>query len=1097
MTSRQSVSVKFAAVAVLAMLFVVSVGVGRSIAAERTPSLYLCSSILRSENAERASERILNASDRRDGLCVIVNASGPELAVALAKRSKFVVQTLHDTAELDAIRKSVDQCGLYGRVSARKASFERLPYTDNLINLLIACDYHLLQRHGLTVDEMLRVVAPHGEIWLQCSSASDAETAQRHLLKGGLAPTEINGEGGRWVRAAKPYPREMDQWSHFRHDATGNMVARDTLVGPPRRVQWVSGPIWQRHHALTPGTSSMITACGRLFYIQDESPIGFAGLPDQWALLARDAFNGKLLWKRPIEKWGDRAWSWWVGGHGARGNHPVHIRKRLVASDDRVFVTLGHNASVSALDPATGKTLMEYEGTRYADEMVYHDGVLYVSVNDRPQAALPGRGFFPRPTAENTSEKTIWAIEPVSGKVFWKAGPYVGITDRGDRMRSMKNVQLVASEAGIFLADQDVVVGLDLKTGQERFRSPVRASGKVSTMYHGGMLMVASRGTLTAIDARTGENRWQNKSGSLGGTDVPGVFGIGGLVWVGDRISMEMTAYDCTTGEVKQRVSIAKVLADAGHHHRCYPNKSTVKYLISGRRAAEFTNYETGEVTLNHWARGQCRLGLMPANGLLYKPPDPCGCYLKAKLLGFYALAPRRTASELSETTVSEGNPLQKGKAFGAVAEEEIASASEWPVFRHDSLRSNSVETEIPDDLKTLWSVDLGGKLSPPVIAGGRVYVSAVDAHKIYALDEKSGKELWTYFAGGRVDSPPSVHRGMLIFGSADGWVYCLRASDGALAWRFRAAPNERQIMARSQVESAWPVHGSVLAGNGVVYCTAGRSSFVDGGIYLYALDAATGEVLDKKVIHEVQTVDNRSANQMPESFPGAGSDILVTDGKEVYMRDRRLDLSVPFKAGANDYIFEADSHLNTKTNFFDQFWFHRHNWEYGKVRGNMIAFDREAAYAVFPYSGQGGSNYRLYVPQGGDAAMIPDKNKLSEEETGLKHMAGVFTGGFELWKSGGKETWTLDKFPIGPFSMVIAGKKLLLAGFVDAIDPTDPWANIEGRKGSALWLLSKKNGRTLSQYSLETLPVWNGMAAANRKVFISFRNGRLACMGR
>ena len=244
MMSRQSGSVKVAAVAALAMSFVVSVGVGGSTAAERTRSLYLCSSILRSEDAERASERILNASDRRDGLCVIVNAPGPELAVALAKRSKFVVQTLHDTAEADAIRKTVDQCGLYGRVSARQASYERLPYTDNLVNLLIVCDYHLLQRQGPTVDEMLRVIAPYGEIWLQCSSALDSETAHRHLLKSDLAPAEINGDAGRWIRAAKPYPREMDQWSHFRHNAAGNMVARDTLVGPPRRVQWVSGPIW-------------------------------------------------------------------------------------------------------------------------------------------------------------------------------------------------------------------------------------------------------------------------------------------------------------------------------------------------------------------------------------------------------------------------------------------------------------------------------------------------------------------------------------------------------------------------------------------------------------------------------------------------------------------------------------------------------------------------------------------------------------------------------------------------------------------------------------------------------------------------------------
>ena len=126
MMSRQSGSVKVAAVAALAMLFVVSVGVGGSAAAERTRSLHLCSSILRSEDAERVSERILDASDRRDGLCVIVNAPGPELAVALAKRSKFVVQMLHDTAESDAIRKTVDQCGLYGRVSAGQASFERL-----------------------------------------------------------------------------------------------------------------------------------------------------------------------------------------------------------------------------------------------------------------------------------------------------------------------------------------------------------------------------------------------------------------------------------------------------------------------------------------------------------------------------------------------------------------------------------------------------------------------------------------------------------------------------------------------------------------------------------------------------------------------------------------------------------------------------------------------------------------------------------------------------------------------------------------------------------------------------------------------------------
>ena len=50
-------------------------------------------------------------------------------------------------------------------------------------------------------------------------------------------------------------------------------------------------------------------------------------------------------------------------------------------------------------------------------------------------------------------------------------------------------------------------------------------------MYQEGTLVIAAKGTLTAIDARTGEQRWQRKCGSLGGTDVPGIFGIDGHVW--------------------------------------------------------------------------------------------------------------------------------------------------------------------------------------------------------------------------------------------------------------------------------------------------------------------------------------------------------------------------------------------------------------------------------------------------------------------------------------------------------------------------------------------------------------------------------------
>ena len=118
---------------------------------------------------------------------------------------------------------------------------------------------------------------------------------------------------------------------------------------------------------------------------------------------------------------------------------------------------------------------------------------------------------------------------------------------------------------------------------------------------------------------------------------------------------------------------------------------------------------------------------------------------------------------------------------------------------------------------------------------------------------------------------------GLAVLGCRDGWVYAFRASDGQLAWRLRAAPEERLIVDDGQLESAWPVNGSVLVVNGTVYFAAGRSSQLDDGIYLYGLDAATGRVDYKtKMKGPHYNVDNISQNyQLPM---GTLPDIMQSD---------------------------------------------------------------------------------------------------------------------------------------------------------------------------------------------------------------------------
>ena len=59
--------------------------------------------------------------------------------------------------------------------------------------------------------------------------------------------------------------------------------------------------------------------------------------------------------------------------------------------------------------------------------------------------------------------------------------------------------------------------------------------------------------------------------------------------------------------------------------------------LFSGRSGIEVASFESGWIGNNSWIRGTCQFGIMPANGLLYKAPDACGCYPKTKVQGFFA----------------------------------------------------------------------------------------------------------------------------------------------------------------------------------------------------------------------------------------------------------------------------------------------------------------------------------------------------------------------------------------------------------------------------------------------------------------------------
>jgi hypothetical protein len=110
------------------------------------------------------------------------------------------------------------------------------------------------------------------------------------------------------------------------------------------------------------------------------------------------------------------------------------------------------------------------------------------------------------------------------------------------------------------------------------------------------------------------------------------------------------------------------------------------------------------------------------------------------------------------------------------------------------------------------------------------------------------------------------------------------------------------------------------------------------------------------------------------------------------------------------------------------------------------------------------------------------------------------------------KSNWS-KRIPVWVRGMVLAGKTLFVAGPPDLLgaprdkydDPytlpsadtlTEQHASLAGKKGASVCSVSPDNGSVLHELDLSAPPVWDGMAAANGRLFLSLENGRVICYG-
>ncbi len=1017
-----------------------------------------------------------------DGVTVVIGLDDVSTLLQFPPDRTIVHGLDTDLGKVTAARRALTAAGRYGQITVSRFDGKQLPYIDCTVNTAQSGTDGAHLR-----DEINRVLVPGG----------------RSILNG--------------VTTVKPSRTDTDEWTHYLYGPDNNAVSNDDVVGPPRRMQWVAGPRYSRHHDRMSSLNAVVSAGGKVFTIIDEGPSWSILMPPRWALTGRDAYNGKLLWKREIGTWSNHL-------HGLKSG-PASLPRRLAAVDGYVYATLGLDAPVEQIDASSGETARLYAETTGTTELLISDGVCYAVCGPLPDGQWYKEG-----------DRAITAVNLNTGAVLWRTGQWV------------VPGTLAVLDGQLYFYERDRVTCKSAYTGKtlwqstpvprperyhSRFMPTLVATDKVvliaggEAANKGGWSTKGAKDTITALDSATGKTLWAAHHPDSGYASPEDVFVIDGKVWFGDSRDGAKPGntygLDLNTGEVKVTFPPSRDIYF--FHHRCYRAKATKNYLLTSRAGIELVDFRRQQWDVNHWVRGACLYGVVPANGLIYAPQHPCACYLETKLDGFNALAAAR-GPRLPGVLPER---LEKGPAFGAstVDVPRAASPTDWPTYRYDSTRSGSSPTPITAQSGKAFAIETGGRITSPVVSGNLLVVAAPDRHAVCAYDTARATPKWEYIAGGEVDSPPTLWRGLVLFGCRDGHIYCLRASDGELAWRFRAAPVDERLVVYERLESVWPVHGSVLIRDGVLYAAAGRSVFLDGGLRLVRLDAVSGRLLSETVLDGHAKVDGRDMQDYVSwlNMPAGKPDIMSSVDAHVYMRSQAFTPDgTPLALVAKPMGRSPDAgapppkqnpehaHLFCPTGFCDDTGWHRTYWLYGSdfysgwqgyftagkatPAGKILVSDANTVYGF----GRRQQYWRWTVPMEFHFfAAAHDKVGTMDLTTRRRRAPAPPEAG-----KTGSYLWS-KHYALLARAMCKAGDTIYVAGPRDVFDEQSrqnaPGAELKqlenwmGTKGGVLLAIAAKTGEAIGGAELAGVPVFDGLIASGGDLYCSTTDGKILAL--
>jgi hypothetical protein len=218
-----------------------------------------------------------------------------------------------------------------------------------------------------------------------------------------------------------------------------------------------------------------------------------------------------------------------------------------------------------------------------------------------------------------------------------------------------------------------------------------------------------------------------------------------------------------------------------------------------------------------------------------------------------------------------------------------------------------------------------------------------------------------------------------------------------------------------------------------------------------------------------------------------------------IYLRHVRLDRKCVRQEKKSRHLFSTSRLLDDAEN-------HRSHWVIGT--GD---FSRTPVAYSWIANSTGKYGARLVVPYGlmlaYDGQTVWGVLRGGKSSTGYKLFADPhrpFTAGEEplpdfrkLDKTNERKSKWSVQLPMRPRAILRAGRLLWVGGMATGPDASDPHATFEGRTGGLLHAMSAADGSKAAELKLPSPPIWDGLAAANGRLYVATMDGRVLCMGK